>query len=287
MLWASLITIHMAGLVGYTILLRKSSFGNADKTFTATMMATGIWLPSLLLLTTGKVNFNLTLHQWIFLILGGFFVAGLMVSNVWALSHLDASMFTILYNLRLFMTTILGFFILNELPTLLQMFGGVIILLSIFMLNLHVDSRWKSKPILIGLFTMLWFSVHAVVEKYNLGKVDIYTYLFIFFTIGATFLWILMAIKKVNIKSQLIHFKDKYFLLLLITRTISAYAYVFALKYGSLAVSNYISGMSVVFIVLFGIYFLGERDEMKQKFAATAIALVGMTLIMVSKVMAG
>jgi drug/metabolite transporter (DMT)-like permease len=41
--------------------------------------------------------------------------------------------------------------------------------------------------------------------------------------------------------------------------------------------------MSVVFIVLFGIYFLGERTHMRKKLLAAAIACVGLTLILYGK----
>ena len=184
MLWAILITMHMFGLVSYTILLRKISNRKLDKIFTATVMSTALWIPSIFYIFTGKVQFDLTFHQWSFLILGSFFVAGLHITNVWALAHLDASMFTILYNLRLLVVTVIGYFILGELPTKLQIVGGILILSSILMLNLHVDSRWTSKPILIGLFTMLWFSFHATIEKYNIEQINIETYIFIFFTLG-------------------------------------------------------------------------------------------------------
>ena len=284
MLWAILITMHMFGLVSYTILLRKISNRKLDKIFTATVMSTALWIPSIFYIFTGKVQFDLTFHQWSFLILGSFFVAGLHITNVWALAHLDASMFTILYNLRLLVVTVLGYFILGELPTKLQIVGGIIILSSILMLNLHVDSRWKSKPILIGLFTMLWFSFHATIEKYNISEINIETYIFIFFTLGTLFLWILVFYKRTDVKTQMSLLADRQIALLLFTRAISAYSYIYALKQGDLAISNYISGMSVVVVVLFGIYYLGERNEKKQKLIATAIALVGMTLIFVSKI---
>jgi hypothetical protein len=41
--------------------------------------------------------------------------------------------------------------------------------------------------------------------------------------------------------------------------------------------------MSVALIVLFGIYVLGEKDNIKQKLLAVAVACVGLTLILVSR----
>ena len=70
---------------------------------------------------------------------------------------------------------------------------------------------------------------------------------------------------------------------MLITRALSAYGYTYALLYGSLAVTNYVSGMSVTLIVLFGIYILGEKEDMKQKLTAVGVACVGLTLILLGR----
>ena len=285
MVWLLLISAHLVGIVGYTLLLRKSALGNLDKTLMAALMQTAIFLPSILFLVFGSVSFSHSLNEWMFLALGGFMLAGLMMTNVWALSHLEASLFTILYNLRLLMTTILGYIVLGELPTPLQMIGGLIILVSIRMLNLHQNNRWRSKSILIGLFAMLWFSFHAVLEKYNLQRLDFQSYFFTFTLIGTVLMWLLVLIKRINVIEQIEHIHDKKIYALLVTRALSAYGYTYALLYGSLAVTNYVSGMSVALIVLFGIYVLGEKEDKKQKLAAVGVACVGLTLILIGKLL--
>ncbi len=283
MLWTLLLVGHLVGIVGYTLLLRKSALGNLNKLLMAALMQTGIFLPSILFLFYGSVSFDHSLSEWFFLTLGGFMLAGLMITNVWALANLDASLFTILYNLRLLATTLLGFLILGELPTPLQMAGGLIILASIFMLNLHRNSRWRSKAILIGLFAMVWFSLHAVLEKYNLQQLDFQSYFFTFSLIGTVILWLLVLYKRINVVKQIEHIRDRKIYALIATRTLSAYAYTYALLYGSLAVTNYVSGMSVALIVLFGIYILGEKTDVRQKLTAVSVAGVGLTLILVGR----
>ncbi len=283
MIWILLLACHLIGIVGYTLFLRKSALGKMNKLFMAALMQTGIFIPSIVFLLTGNVSFDHTTMQWFFLLLGGFMLSGLMLTNVWALSKLDASTFTILYNLRLLATTALGFLFLGELPETLQIVGGVVILLSILMLNLHIDKRWKSKSIAIGLFAMLWFSFHAVIEKYNLQQLDFESYFFTFALIATVLLWGLVFYKRINIKSQLVYVRDRKIYGLLFTRALSAYAYTYALRYGSLAVTNYVSGMSVALIVLFGIYVLGEREDVKQKLLAVAVACFGLTLILISR----
>lgn len=283
MTWLLLVAAHLFGLVGYTLLIRKSTFGDLNKLLMSALMQTAVFVPSIFFLITGQVSFDHTTGQWFFLVLGGFMLAGLMITNVWALAHLDASVFTILYNLRLLVVTVVAYLLLGESPPALQLVGGLVILVSIIMLNLHKESKWKSTPILIGLFAMLWFSFHAVLEKYNLNNISIESYLFIFSAIGTVMIWTLVAIKKINIRKELVHIKDKNIYGLLVTRVISAYGYVYALKFGSLAVTNYVSGMSVTLIVLFGIYLLGEKEYLRQKLISAAVACVGLTLILVGK----
>jgi uncharacterized membrane protein len=41
--------------------------------------------------------------------------------------------------------------------------------------------------------------------------------------------------------------------------------------------------MSVALIVLFGIYFLNEKKDVKQKLAAVVVACVGLTLILIDR----
>lgn len=283
MVWTLLLVGHLVGLVGYTLLLRKSALGSLNKLVLAALMQTGIFIPSLLFLAFGYVSFVCSPLEWGLILLAAAMITGLHIVNVWALSRLDASLFTILYNLRLLAITILGFLFLGELPTVLQMVGGLIILVSIALLNLHRDSRWRSVPILIGLGAMLWFSLHAVLEKYNLGLFDIEGYIFLVSFAATVMLWGLVFLMRIDVRSQVMHIHDRKIYALLAARVLSAYAYMYALLYGSLAVTNYVSGMGVALVVLFGVFLLGEKDEMWQKLAAVAVACVGLTCILVGR----
>ena len=122
-------------------------------------------------------------------------------------------------------------------------------------------------------------------EKYNLQRLDFQSYFFTFALIGTVLMWLLVLYKRINVIEQIEHIHDKKIYALLVTRTLSAYGYTYALLYGSLAVTNYVSGMSVALIVLFGIYVLGEKTEVKQKLTAVGIACIGLTLILVGRIL--
>jgi hypothetical protein len=55
------------------------------------------------------------------------------------------------------------------------------------------------------------------------------------------------------------------------------------LVYGPVAVSSYVSSLSVVLLVIFGMLFLGEKDYFKAKVAAAVSALAGLTLILIER----
>jgi drug/metabolite transporter (DMT)-like permease len=100
--------------------------------------------------------------------------------------------------------------------------------------------------------------------------------------LGTIFLWLLVLQRRVEVSHVRQH-ADWHLVRLLALRSLSAWGYLLGLRYVSVAVANYVSGMSVVFIVVFGIYYLKERDHMREKFMALAFAFVGLTLILIGR----
>lgn len=284
MIWVLLLLGHLVGLVGYTLLLRKSALSSVNKYLLAALMQTVIFVPSLLFVVLGKVSLELTAGSIMPLVASGGFLVGVHLLSILALKNLEASFFTIIYNLRLFLTTIFGYIFLSELPSRLQIVGGFIIFASILMLNLHKNRRFTEKGFLIGLLTTVWFSAHATLEKYNVTNAGFETYMVVAGALATAGLWAIVVYRRINIR-EMKHLWNKHTVSLLFARTLSAWAYVYALLYGSLAVTNYVSGMGVVLIVLFGVVLLNERDNLKQKLLATGVAVIGLTLIFISKLL--
>jgi drug/metabolite transporter (DMT)-like permease len=285
MFWFLLLSMHLLGLVGYTLLLRKSALATTNKYALAAMMQTFIFLPSLVFLFMGKVNFRLGLNEYIYLVGSSFMISGLHITTIKALQNTEASIFTIIYNLRLLLTTILGFVFLNERPPLLQIVGGMIIFASILLLNIHRNKAYKNAVFSYAIIATLWMSFHAVLEKYNVVHAGFESYMFIGGVGASCMLWAIAFRNGARIKTIGSHL-DKGSLLLFLFRFMSAWAYVYALKLGSLAVTNYVSGMSVALIVLFGVLFLKERNYIRQKIFAVSVAFVGLTIILISRILA-
>lgn len=283
MIWIIFVSLHLIGLVGYTLLLRKSALGTIDKYLLAAILQTGVFLPALLYLPShARAIGSLSPWQWLALVVSGFLIAGLHLLSIKALQHLEASVFIIIFNLRLLLVTILGAIFLSEFPSVPQLLGGLVILLSIITLNLHRHRRYATVPVLIGLGLTVWFSFHATLEKYNILQVGLPVTMLVAGGLATLILWGLVArrgVKRSDVKKAL----DWHMAQLLVYRLFSAWGYLFALLYGSLAVTNYISGLSVVLIVLFGVVFLKETSYLREKVIAGTIAFIGLTLILIGK----
>lgn len=277
--------MHLVGLVGYTMFLRRSALTSIDKVLLAALMQTAVFAPTLIVvLAAGGVNLHLLAWQWATLALSGGLLVGIQLSGILALKYLEASVWTIIFNLRLVLTTFFGFVVLGELPTPLQLAGGLVIFCSIVALNLHRQQRYRTRPVIIGLLATLVFSIHATVEKFNIVHIGFLQYMLVSGGIATIALWVWVLRRKVKI-SHLAANLDTQMAKLLVLRTLSAWGYVLALKYGSLAVTNYVSGMSVPLIVLSGAIFLRERDNLRDKITATLIAVAGLTLILLGRLL--
>jgi uncharacterized membrane protein len=69
-------------------------------------------------------------------------------------------------------------------------------------------------------------------------------------------------------------------------RAASAYGFSGALAAGALvSVANYISGLSVFLLVLLGVILLNERDHLARKIIATIVAVIGLTLVLLSGIL--
>ena len=256
-----------------------------NKLLLAALMQTGIFIPVIVVILLGSpISFSFAPMQWVALTISGFLIVGMQLTTIKALQHLEASTFTIIYNLRLFITTILGFIFLHELPTPLQITGGIVIFISILLLNLHKNRRFASTPILLGLLATIWFSVHATLEKYNVVEVGFTDYMFWSQGLGMLLLWGLVLRSDVNLGALKSAF-DWHMVRLIVLRVMSAWGYTYALLYGSLAVINYVSGLGVALIVLFGVLLLGEKDHLKQKIYAVVVAVIGLTLILAGRLL--
>ena len=98
---------------------------------------------------------------------------------------------------------------------------------------------------------------------------------------SAVIMWTILLSRKVKIDYTI--FKTRKIISLMSFRAISGYGFVLALYTGAkISVANYLSGLSVILIVILGIVILKERDYLARKIIATGIAVLGLTAILLA-----
>lgn len=281
-MWLVFLGIHLVGFVGYNLLLRKSVLDDVDRFTLATVMQTGITIPLLFTLfwrTPSFSNYDLGM----FLILIGVLVLtiALHVTNTMSLKYLEASVYSVLYNLRIIFTTILGVIFLNEATNWVRFLGGFLILLAIVIVRQKGSEKVLHKGIEWGIAAALTISFLNLFEKELITNAGYLSYAVPLMVVATIIMWsyLFYRDKKINYRILL----RPRMIQLMILRDMSAFGFVAAFAAGALlSVANYISSMGVIFMVIFGVLLLGERDYLKQKVIATAVACLGLTIVLIS-----
>ncbi len=146
-MWLVFLGVHLVGFVGYNLMLRKSVLDNIDRFTLATVMQTGITVPLLLTWFFKAPSFGQYDLGILLLMLGiTVLTIALHVTNTKALQYLEASVYAVLYNLRILFTTVLGIIFLGEDTDWIRISGGLLILLAIIIVK--AAARPHSKPLL-------------------------------------------------------------------------------------------------------------------------------------------
>lgn len=282
-MWLALLGFHLVGSVGFNLILRKSVVDKVDQFSLATIMQTGIAIPTVVLLIghpPAVSTFSALDYVWLTSAIG--LGVGLQVVNVKALQYLEASVFSILYNLRLIITTALGILCLGENVVWLRILGGLLVLLAVVIVKQQGSRALRIRGITWGIVAALVISFLNLFEKLLVNSIGFLNYFPIMILGSAVIMWAYLLLRKQKFDRMLL--RQPRMVQLMVLRAMSSYGFSGALGAGALlSVANYISGMSVVFIVLLGTLLLGERDYLRRKIIATVVAVLGLTLILLSK----
>lgn len=275
--------MHLVGLVGYSLLLRKSLVAKADIWTQATVMQTAIAVPTFVLAVFIKPDLaNFTRNQWLLAVSITLFVILLHVTNVMAVARLEAGTYSILYNTRLFFVTLLGILFLGEQVVPLQIFGGLLIFLAAFVIRQRGSKHLTRIGIAWGLAAAISISILNVFEKKLVLQVGFFDNMFAVSLFATPIMWAVLLARGSRI--SLAYFRQPETWAFMVLRAISAYGFILAISVGLLSITSYVSGLSVVVIMILGALWLGERDHPREKFQATALAVAGLTAILLSRV---
>lgn len=281
-MWLFLLALHLVGLTGYNLLLRKSILEKIDKFTLATVMQTGIAIPAVLIPTFSAIDASLySPRVLLIMVIYASMVAFFHYTQVKAMQYLEASVFSVLYNLRILFTTFLGIVFLGEELIWLRILGGLFILAAIFIVKQKGSKSVFSMGMHWGILAGLLVSFMNMTEKAMIKEIGYGTFFTPVMILSAGILWTVLILRKQ--KTEYGIFIQPNMLKLMSLRILSAYAFTLAFAAGGLlSVSSYISSLSVILIVVFGVLWLGERDYLRRKIWSTVVAVIGLTIILVS-----
>src|SRR5690242_9697317 len=108
-MWLVLLVFHLIGIVGNSLVLRKSLLAKSDRFTLSTIAQIGIAIPAVVLLIFSPPEFHrFTGEIWFILLVDLLLTIALQVSFVKALQYLEASVFSVVYNLRIAIATVLS-----------------------------------------------------------------------------------------------------------------------------------------------------------------------------------
>lgn len=276
-----LLFAHLVGLVGYNLLLRRtSSSGVLQPWVLATLLQTGITIPVLVALPFLTVEIDrITPTSGVAFIVAGGLTMTLLFAVTKALHNLEVSTFAVIYNVRILIAALLAALLLAEIPSVVQIIGGLLILASIFTVRQKGKQRVTKQGFMWGIVAAASVSALSVVEKYAINEVGVQTAAPIVAVSVCIVMWAVVFIKKYPLPRK--HILNRQTIGLMALRALSAWALILAFAAGVLvSVATFVSAMSVVIIVALGALLLGERDYLKRKIIAVSIAVVGLAAVL-------
>ena len=274
MIWLVLLGIHVIGLVGYSLLLRRQAVsGQIHPWVLATMLHTAIALPFILIALFIHPN----LSQFTLLSIGMVAVAVLLsallqITIVRALRYLEAGSYAVLYSSRIVFATVLAALFLSEFPSIWAIAGGLLILLAVVALRQKGSQKMTKKGIAWGFAAAATASTLAITEKWLINEIGIFTAGPVVVFLAAVMMWTVVWLRRYPVIPKLLFTKQMTGLILY--RMIAACAWVAALAAGALvSIATYVSSLSVVIVAILGAVILKEREYLPRKIVAVTLAV--------------
>lgn len=155
-----------------------------------------------------KMSFNYPAYTWFLMYLKALFLTVGWILGSKALRHLEISLVTPLTNLTPVFLLVLSFFILHEVPSILQYIGVALLIFGAYWLQAdhHFSSLirpWKAfnnKYSIFMLIAIFFYAMCAVIDKIVLSTVEPYTFLSFTFGILSVHYLVIQFIKYDGLK---------------------------------------------------------------------------------------
>jgi drug/metabolite transporter (DMT)-like permease len=197
-----------------------------------------------------------------------------------ALRLIEVSKFTIIFTNRIFFTVLASSILLKEGLKINQLFGLLLIIGAIIIVNLRSTKIKFQKGDLFAILAAILFGFALTNDKYLLKFFNFYTYTFINFMLpsllcGGIYYSQLKELKyllKPNIFMKII------ILCIVVAISVSSFFWAFQIGNNSSQIVS-LSLTNVIVAVLLSIVFLGERENIVKKIIAGILSFVGVLLL--------
>lgn len=207
----------------------------------------------------------------------------LQLTVVQTLQRLDTGTFSILFNLRVVFATILGVLFLGEAIVPLQIAGGLMILAGIIIVSYKGRKTVHRGGVIWGISAAIVLSLLSFVHKGLINDIGYFNNVIPVLILSSIALWAIVIGLRRTVR--LSHFCRAQTVRLMVYRAMSGHGIILSLAAGAvISVANYISSLGVIIIVILGAVLLNEREHLKQKIIATALAVLGLSFILLAQI---
>jgi len=281
MIWLILLGLHLIGLVGYSLLLRREAHaGTLHPWVLATLLHTALSIPFLVIALFVHPNLSHYSPESVVMVAAAVLLSALLqITIVKALRYLEAGSYAVLYSTRIVFATVLAALFLSEIPSLWKMIGGLLILLAVVVQRQEGSQKVAKRGIAWGFAAAATASMLAVVEKWLINDLGVFTAGPVVVMLAAVMMWTVVFVRRYPVVTEQIF--NKQIMGLVVFRALAACAWVFALAAGALvSVATYISSLSLVIVAVLGIFILKERDYLPRKIVSVTLAVAGLSIIL-------
>lgn len=200
-MWLLFLVLHVVGLTGYNLLLRKSLLKNVDRWTLATIMQTGVAIPMVFALCIAPPDLALyTPKTMLVVAIVSLLVVALHLTNVKSLQYLEVGVYSVLYNLRILFTTVLGILFLQEDLIPLQIAGGFCIFLAVLTIRQRGKEQATRQGIWWGIAAALVISLLNLGEKSLINDVGYLAYAVPVMLLATIFMWAVLLGRKQKVQ---------------------------------------------------------------------------------------
>lgn len=251
-----------------------------------------IVLMILLLVLTGGL-YPIGWREFAFLALSG--VVGITIGDSLffkSLQDLGAKTQVIFFLLGQILTMVLSLLFLGELLTIEQYIGASILLIGVVITTWGTQTNHpnKMRGIVLGLLSMICFSVSAIMVKAAIADVPVVTATFYRMVFGTIFA-LGYGLASKNFSSWVAPLKDKklcgLFVVNVIVITYGGFLLsMAAIKFISVALASVLSATEPIFVLVLA-FLISKENVTKRELIGTAITLLGLFLIINSERLVG